>query len=447
MKMLKLRALGKTVYYDERSTFFSLGEFGQGEIQSFPPIPPIEELIAASKPTAYTFCVDVSDSCNLRCDYCFNKTKTGKTIDAATAIAYLEVMFHKYDSGEKYFVDMSGKGEPLLALKTVLEIARWCRRKQDEIRKEVLPQFVCNGTLLSPLVAEVLQNEGILFGVSLDGNREVHDSHRRDASGRPTFDAIINVVKSIRFRDYVGCAATLTKDVFPLVEAIDSLLPLFKTISFRPARGAYSFDETSGKLWADQYELLGQRLLGDIRRDDASVFLALMNGEDYFGRYLVRAVGFKRTITRCDASISRFALDIDGNIYPCPACCDASIVAGSFSSNGLVEAFSLETQAVRCLGCGFKYFCGGECSVNIMNGFRTAEVLCRFRRKLITIAMVLTETMRQENPNMHGRLERFCEEKCRRLRTDTELEKYMASYPGLSFTQAKKLFDEKNKRY
>ena len=111
--MLKLQALGKTVYYDERSTFFSLGEFKQEQIQSFPPIPPIEELIAASKPTAYTFCVDVSDSCNLRCDYCFNETKTGKTIDAGTSIPYLEAMFDKYGTGEKYFVDMSGKGSAL----------------------------------------------------------------------------------------------------------------------------------------------------------------------------------------------------------------------------------------------------------------------------------------------------------------------------------------------
>lgn len=447
MNMLKFRALGKTVYYDERSTFFSLDEPRQEEVQSFPPIPPIEELIAASKPTAYTFCVDVSDSCNLRCDYCFNETKTGKTIDAATAISYLEAMFHKYDSGEKYFVDMSGKGEPLLALKTVLEIARWCRRKQDEIRKEVLPQFVCNGTMLSPLVAEVLQNEGILFGVSLDGNKQVHDSHRRDANGNPTFDAIIDNVKSIRFRNYVGCAATLTKDVFPLVEAIDSLLPIFKTISFRPARGAYAFDDSSGKLWEDQYERLGFRLLKDIERGDASIFLALMNGEDYFGRYLVRAIGFKRTIARCDASISRFALDIDGKIYPCPACCEAGLDVRSFVDGGLSAEFSIEAQAKSCLGCNIKYFCGGECPINATHALGNEDALCRFRRKLITIAMVLSETLRTTNTKLYDSLTVFCDEKILRQKANPKLAVFLNAHRNMSFTKAKAAFDKEYPSY
>ena len=437
--MTTLTALGKTVFYDEKTAAFSFGKSAQSESGPLLPIPSIDKILAATKPTAYTFCIDVSDACNLRCDYCFNKLKTGKTIDSRKAFLFLERMFEKYPTGEKYFVDMSGKGEPLLALSTVLEIADWCKRKQDQIRREIVPQFVCNGTLLTPMVAAVLQDKGILFGVSLDGDRETHDKHRRDALGGPTYERIIKNIQGITFRDYVGCATTMTKDVFPLVETIDSLLPLFKTVCFRPARGTHGFDQTSEALWELEYERLGYRLLGDMRKGDPTVFLALMNGEDYFGRYLVRAIGSKRAITRCDASIARFALDIDGNEYPCPACTEIQHLS--------LEAFSLRSQALRCNECPLKYICGGECPLLFASGNTTHEIMCKFRKKLIAISMVLAETMRFQNYSLFQYLERFCDEKAQRLRKDLELSDYMLKHPELSFTQAKKAFDEKKRRY
>lgn len=441
--MFRFAELGKTVYYDERSSMFSLFEPTPEELASFAPLPPLEKMIEAMKPTAYTFCIDVSDACNLRCDYCFNKDKTGKTIKIEDAIAYLEKMFAAYPNGEKYFVDMSGKGEPLLALKMVLEIADWCKRKQDQIRREVLPQFVCNGTLLTPAVAELLQKRGILFGVSLDGDKTVHDMHRKDSLGKPTFDAILKNIKGIKFRDYVGCASTLTKDVFPLVETIDSLLPYFKTLSFRPARGEMGFDKAAEKKWEWEYERLGFRLLKDIDRGDPKIFLALMNGEDFFGRYLVRVIEGLRTVTRCDASISRFALDIDGDVFPCPACTELGVGASNSSKNGFPESFSLYTQAHRCLGCVFKYICGGECPLNSIAGREDDGVLCLFRKKLIQMAMVLSETMRLKNPRLFNRLASFCDEKIQRFRADPRLKLGLVLHPEESFTSLKNRFDRR----
>lgn len=122
--------------------------------------------------------------------------------------------FQFFPGCEKYFVDMSGKGEPLLALKTIIGISRWCQTKQDKIRRQVLPQFVCNGTFLTQEIADTLQRHGILFGVSVDGNKMNHDLHRRDLNGAGSFDLIMKNVKSISHKEYIGCAGTLTKDVF-----------------------------------------------------------------------------------------------------------------------------------------------------------------------------------------------------------------------------------------
>ena len=126
------------------------------------------------RPTSYSFCLNISDACNLRCDYCFNASKTGRLLSPAKADAFLDGMFAEFPDGEKYFVDMSGKGEPLLNLRTVLHVAGYCHAKSDELRREVLPMLVCNGTLLTPEVVSALQGSGILFGVSLDGLKDCH---------------------------------------------------------------------------------------------------------------------------------------------------------------------------------------------------------------------------------------------------------------------------------
>ncbi len=440
-EIIEFSALGKTIYYDKESTFFSLIRPTDEELESFVSIPPIDKIMNTVKPTAYTFCIDVSDACNLRCDYCFNKNKSGKLIDSKIAISYLEKMFDKYPNGEKYFVDMSGKGEPLLAINTILEIAAWCKKKQDEIKVEVLPQFVCNGTLLTPSIVKTLQDSGILFGISLDGNKYIHDKHRKDIFGGPTFEKIMDNIKKIEHREYIGCAATITNDVFPLVEAIDSLLPYFKTLSFRPARGMLGLDLESEKSWEDEYEKLGKRLLDDIKRDNQILFMAIMNGEDYFGRYLVRTVGSKRTFTRCDAATSRFAVDIDGKIYPCPACAE--------NETFLLDEnlFSVTSQAKRCLDCAFKYFCGGECPLVLSINKGPSDANCKFRKKLIVVSMILAETMRIYNPRLLLSLNDFCTDKIRRLKKDPELYRYMEANPKLTFTEAKMAFDKIKRRY
>ena len=45
--------------------------------------------------------------------------------------------------------------------------------------------------------AKILQNKGVLFGVSLDGNKYVHDLHRKNIKGEKTYDSIITNIESI----------------------------------------------------------------------------------------------------------------------------------------------------------------------------------------------------------------------------------------------------------
>ncbi len=366
-------------------------------------------------------------------------------MEIESAITHLNLLFSLFPEGEKYFVDLSGKGEPLLALGDILRLADWCHRKQDEIGKEILVQFVCNGTLLSSLVAETLQKHGILFGVSLDGYKSTHDAHRKTKEGKPTFDWIIKNVSVIEHRDYVGCAGTITRDVFPLLETIRSLMPLFKTISFRPARGDMRIDSESAKRWQEEYERLAYALYEDSLEGDDSMFLTLMNGDDYFGRFLCRAFGGQIVLNRCDGGISRFSIDTNGAIYACPADSEGGFpIDGDLRQAARAE---FERQSFACLDCPFKFLCGGECPIELRRIGKPWKPMCDLKQKMIVLANWLELRLAIDRPEMHERLKLFVEEKMSRYRKDPELERFMKGHTNLSFTEAKRLFDELNKRY
>ncbi len=439
--MIQYSVLGEPFFFDPVSTGFSLEEielnWSEKTINHFK-----EALLRETKITSYSFCINVSDACNLSCDYCFNQKKSGRILEKQTAISELERLFKKYPSGEKYYIDMSGAGEPLLALGTVLAVSKWCKEKQNAIRREVLPQFVCNGTLLSPRIANLLQNHGILFGVSLDGNQFVHDKHRRTKFGEPTYSQILSTIKNISDRQYIGCAATLTDDVFSLTETIEELSRVFNTVSFRPARVLFGRNKNALMMWMFEYEKLAKKLLGDLSQNNCRFFFLLMNGEDFFGRQLTRAFGGLRVLRRCDAGISRIYVGMGGKDYICPA-------AASEKEETITSLLgSQPLPNTSCHECPFRLICGGECAIELAhNDGKPREALCQFKRHLILLANYIERVAHNDFPILHASIRKFAKEKEARNREDPQLRRFLDTHPDLSFTEAKKQFDEIVHRY
>lgn len=438
----KYGILSSEIFYNRNSFSFSLVSSKEdGGYHLYP----INDFISKVNITSYTFCIDISDECNLNCDYCFNKNKSGQHISFETAIEYLEKMFKLFPNGEKYFIDLSGKGEPLYRLKEIVQIADWCKRKQDEIRVEVLPQLVCNGTLMTKEVVKILQKHKVLFGVSLDGNEYIHDMHRKYKNGYGSYSTIIKNLKQIKHRDYVGCAITLTNDVFSLVDSITELVTIFKTLSYRPARGEYGFDQSGVEKWIGEYDVLSMKIIEDIKNNNRTILLALMNGDDYFGRYLCRAFGKQITINRCDAGISRFALDLDGNIYGCPAMTmNKELSIQTLGKNYAKDV--LLKSAKMCENCDFKIFCGGECAIEYVQ-FGIREDMCRFKKHLILLANYIQLICEKENPKLELFLENFVQEKMARYTRNGKLMVFLEKHPKYSFSKGKELFDRRYKKY
>ena len=85
-------------------------------------------------------------------------------------------------------------GEPtLLGLDFFRKVVRL--EKKYAKGKQIENDLQTNGTLLNDEWCRFLKRHKFLVGLSIDGPDELHDKHRRDKGGRPTFKKVMRAVK------------------------------------------------------------------------------------------------------------------------------------------------------------------------------------------------------------------------------------------------------------
>ena len=134
--------------------------------------------------------------CNIECEYCFYLEKEklypekGKNWRMSDEI--LELYVRQYMEGQDVdTVDFAWQGgEPTLL---GLEFYRRVVALQAEHTngKTIRNSFQTNGILLDDAWGTFLSEHDFLVGLSIDGPMELHDHHRVDKGGRPTFDKVM----------------------------------------------------------------------------------------------------------------------------------------------------------------------------------------------------------------------------------------------------------------
>ena len=404
----------KKIFYCPQTGTFSFNVFNCSNIPSID----YDTICELFEPKFLTICLSISNACNLSCDYCFNKNKNGLGMNVNLAIDMSERMINKFNKCEKFFVDLSGYGEPLLFLDTILAINEFCKNKSNELNVEILVSFVSNGTLLTKEIAKILQNKGVLFGVSLDGNKYVHDLHRKNIKGEKTYDSIITNIESIENKEYVGCAITITNEVFDLENTICDLLKHFKTISIKPVRSSNkNICFTKVKEWISEYDKLTNRIVSDFSKNNTKIIKALLNGDDYFGKFIYRCFIGSVTINRCDAGITRYSFTNDGECYGCPSLSMNSV--NKITDIGKYkERFRKQVLDTRmmCDNCEFLLICGGECSCEYLEIDGINQYMCSFKKNLIKRAMYIKLICQNKYNDIFRDLLAFCYEKKNRYK-------------------------------
>ena len=190
--------------------------------------------------------------CNLRCDYCFYLEKEKlfpEKENFRMSDAVLENYIRQYvgaqPTPEAEFVWHGG--EPTLL---GIDFFRKAVEYQAPYRKlkTIKNSLQTNGTLLTDEWCEFFKKNGFFIGLSLDGPQEIHDRYRRNRSGEPTFDSVMNGLRLLQKHgvDYNVLACVAKETAYQPLEVYRFLkVQGVKFIQFTPVieRAA---DERSG---------------------------------------------------------------------------------------------------------------------------------------------------------------------------------------------------------
>ncbi|MDO5568628.1 MAG: radical SAM protein [bacterium] len=137
-------------------------------------------------------------ACNFKCPYCCEK---GYSCGKENIKKYFAVL-KKY--AEKNFqihnhvqISLFG-GEPLLFVDECLEFLNWVKNDSNIKNYEYFTSIVTNGSLLTEsILVKLLQHNLYALQITIDSDKENHDTMRIFKNGAPSFDFLIDKINTL----------------------------------------------------------------------------------------------------------------------------------------------------------------------------------------------------------------------------------------------------------
>ncbi len=297
-----------------------------------------------------------SRTCNLSCTYCMQNNLFDNKQDVYITKEIIDRYFDWIQDGlnrwgsRKIDIIFYG-GEPLT---TSEEMLIYLIKKFNELSVKPVYGMITNGVNLMKYT-EVLKYMNSIQ-ITIDGNKEVHDSRRIFKDGRGSYDIIINNIKeylsfskdktiTLRMNVDKNNRGNLLEDI----ESIASELPMDQiTVSLNPV---------------DPYEKgINDKIIhGDIRETALAIVRV--------SRYLKEKYNIEPKIWRLNCGVSsmcQWSFDTEGSIYKCPALTGEPhrAVTNIYQSHMNSSFYNIMNRKVgnnECLKCTYLGYCYGGC--------------------------------------------------------------------------------------
>ena len=131
----------------------------------------------------------VTENCNLKCRYCYERQKNAKKMKFETARFILDNALQKYSPEEPVVIELFG-GEAFANFPLIREIDDYLQQQYSHLN--IKYETTTNGTLVHGEIKDWLYNrkDKFFIALSLDGTKEMHDFNRRTVNNTGSFDKI-----------------------------------------------------------------------------------------------------------------------------------------------------------------------------------------------------------------------------------------------------------------
>lgn len=326
----------------------------------------------------------VTNQCNLRCDYCYEHHKGSESMTLETGKRIVDLLIRMWEEDKpNSFISKKTKtvildfigGEPLLEAPLISDICdyffRQCAIKNCTLVNGVRISISTNGqNYFEPQVQAFIKKFApfLSLNVSIDGHKSLHDAHRVDINGNGSFDKAIKAYHAAAAFGGKQTKMTFVPASFPQIsEAILFMLTL--NPDFIAANYAYEpvYTPSDAKVLYDQLKIVSDHLISTKRVIACSIL-------DHNIGYPVDKTDDKNY---CGGSGGMLAFDVNGKAYPCLRYCPIAIgdekaakicigdMQGIYNTphtakiRDYLDAITLSSQSTdECINCPVSVGCG-----------------------------------------------------------------------------------------
>lgn len=330
-------------------------------------------------------------SCNLACEYCFYRDKSGDRARMSQQVTEAFVRQYIRDNPAPEVSFSWQGGEPTLAGLAFFERVVDLQRRWTPPGKRVSNALQTNGVSLDDDWCAFFEKHDFLVGISLDGPRKVHDQHRLAKGGQPTFDRVMTAIERmkshrVQFNTLTAVNALVAQrprrvyrflrkhgsgfmQFIPIVERLGEAGGVLEP----PVPGQPPTVDPAGRVapWSVDGPAWGRFLCGVfdewVRRDVGQCFVQLFDAQ------LAAFVGLSAPLCSCAETCGRaLALEHDGSLFACDHFVYPRYRLGNILETPLAELVESPAQAAfgvakrdalapMCQRCDALFACRGGC--------------------------------------------------------------------------------------
>jgi len=288
--------------------------------------------------------IDLTEACNLACDYCFtwSKKHKRKTITEKMAKRIINWWIPQTDFNEHVQLGFWG-GEPLLEYELMKRLIYYTNDLCKKIEHKPLEYGgTTNGLLYTPDKVEWCLKNNSLFLVSLDGIQPVHDKHRMLPSGKGSWKTVDkNLREALKIAPQQRIRSSLSDDTiqyfFENIQYFVEDLGI-NELAFSPVF-ENEWNQKSLDILKEQFELTINYVIKKAK-EGTTIILKHLNDEAHMKK-------ISKPRNPCGAGNGYSGWSIDGFMFPCHR----------FNKHGLstFERSQLPTIIAKPKGDSFEY--------------------------------------------------------------------------------------------
>ena len=280
------------------------------------------------KKLARTVTFQVTDACNLRCTYCYQINKQTHRMSFEVAKKFFDMIIEATPEDNEYINPENSPGlvlefiggEPFLEIELIDQIVDYAISRMIAMNHPWANRFmlsICsNGVLyFDPKVQAFIKKhkEYLSFSISIDGNKQLHDSCRIFPDGSGSYDIAIKGVKHFReyYHGYMGSKMTLApSNIKYAYDAVTNLIDLGYTEIHLNCVYEEGWTNADATILYEQLTKIADHLIEDRNLFD-NIYLSI------FDEFMFKPKNVESNENWCGGTGAMISCDYKGDIYPC----------------------------------------------------------------------------------------------------------------------------------